>query len=93
MALTSQQQNHISRTMQYAEQLIALQDDIRRHRAEWDQNDMFNQMTDQDIADIPSFAHLNKSKLGNAMDALDDVPAGLGDYTAGKLLDLVKVRP
>lgn len=92
MALSSQFQNHISRTMQFAEQVIALRNELALHRAEWDQNDMFNQLTDEDIAAIPTFAHLTKSEVSNAIGALDGIVSELGDFSTGQIVNLVKVR-
>lgn len=92
MAMTAQEQNIVSDIMDLSQQALNLQDTIQRLRARWDQNDVFNQVTDQELTEIPSFAHLTISEVANAMGALDDINTALGDYTTGEAVNLVKMK-
>lgn len=90
MALTAQQQNHISRLMQEAEIILDLQNRLQRLIAEWNQNDMFNQMDDAEIAAV--FPHLTLSEVGNAINAITAVDTALGSYIGGQAVNLLKLR-
>lgn len=92
MAMTAQLQNIVSEIMDMSEEALDLQNREQLLRARWDQNDAFNLLTDQDLADIPTFAHLTKSEVANAMGALDDISTALGDYVSGEAVNLVKMK-
>lgn len=92
MALTLQEKNFAFRARQLAETAINLREDIIRSRAEWDQNDFFNQITDADLLEEPSLSHLTASELSNAVGALDAIVTALGDYATGQSTHLIKLR-
>lgn len=92
MALSNQFSNEISRIMQYAEQLLALRQELQLLRTRWDQNDMYNLLTDQDIASVSGFAHLTKSEVSNAVAAFDAVLTALGDNVTGQAVNLIKLK-
>lgn len=92
MALSAQFSNEISRIMQYAEQLLALRQELQLLRTRWDQNDVYNLLTDQDIATVATFAHLTKSEVSNAVAAFDAVLTALGDNVTGQAVNLIKLK-
>lgn len=91
MALSKQNEHLIYEIMGLAGQAIDLQNRIRSMRARWDQNDVFNTLTDPDLAEHPDFSHLTKSELGNAVGALTGVDTELGDYVSGQVVNLLKL--
>lgn len=92
MAMTAQIQNIVSEIMSMSDEALDLQNREQLLRARWDQNDVFNELTDQDLLDIPSFAHLTVSEVANAMGALDDISTALGDYVSGEAVNLIKMK-
>lgn len=92
MAMTAQEQNIISDVMNLSQEALDLQTAIQRLRARWDQNDVFNQVTDQELGEIATFAHLTISEVANAIGALDDINTVLGDYVTGEAVNLVKMK-
>lgn len=92
MALSDQFRNEINRIMQYAEQVLALRYELQSLRTRWDQNDMYNLLTDQDIQAISSFAHLSRSDVSNAVVAFDAILTALGDNTTGQAVNLIKLK-
>lgn len=57
MAMTAQNQNIVSEIMSMSEEALDFQNRQQLLRARWDQNDVFNLLTDADLLAIPSFAH------------------------------------
>lgn len=92
MALSAQNSNFISELQQKAETILTLQRDIDLMIARWNQNDMFNILTDQDIQAVPAFAHLTKSEVSNAVNAITAVTTALGDLDDGEAVDLLKLK-
>lgn len=100
MALSNQFSNEISRIMQYAEQLLALRQELQLLRTRWDQNDMYNLLLDADIQAVdalgnpkyPSLQHLTKSEISNAVAAFDAVLTALGDNVTGQAVNLIKLK-
>lgn len=93
MALSAQFSNEITRIMQYAEQLLALRQELQLLRTRWDQNDKYNLLLDADIQAVdalgnpkyPSFQHLTKSEISNAVAAFDAV-------LTGQAVNLIKLK-
>lgn len=92
MALTQQEQNFVSRVQQIADTLLEAQHEVQRLIAEWNQNDFFNQITDEDLGEIASFTHLTASELSNAVTAISAFNTALGDYSSGQAVNLIKLR-
>lgn len=92
MAMTAQEQNIISDIMSMSDEALDFQTRQQLLRARWDQNDVFNQVTDGELLEIGSFAHLTISEVANAMGALDDISTALGDYSTGAAVDLIKMK-
>lgn len=92
MALSNQFSNEITRIMQYAEQLLALRQELQLLRTRWDQNDMYNLLLDADIQAVSGFAHLTKSEVSNAVAAFDAVLTALGDNVTGQAVNLIKLK-
>ena len=92
MALTSQEQNWTSRTLDLAERALVLREDILLHRAEYDQNSISSAVTDGELLANDSFAHLTNAKLVSAVGALDTITTALGDYSTGQAVNLLKLR-
>lgn len=90
--MTDQEQNFVSRQMDLAADLIGILNRIKLAQAEWNNNDFFNQITDQDLASISGFAHLTAAKLSNSITAITAVETALGDDVTGQLVNLIKLR-
>jgi hypothetical protein len=92
MALTDQNSNFISNLTSLGEQLLAQQRTIDLMIAQWAQNGMFEALTDEDIQAIPAFAHLSKSEVANAINAITAVTTALGDLSTGQAVNLLKLK-
>lgn len=92
MAMTQQEQNHVARAIDLAAQMVHIKQELDVLRAEWDQNDFFNLITDDDLSGIPAYAHLTQSELAAGLGALTGVRDYLGDYISGQITNLVKLR-
>ena len=92
MALTVQNSNFISELTTKSEMILDLQREIDVLVARWNQNDMFNALTDVDIQAVAAFAHLTKSEVSNAVNAVTAVSTALGDLTTGQAVNLLKMK-
>lgn len=92
MALTTQNSNFISELMQMGAALLDQQREIDLMIARWNQNDMFNTLTDQDIQAVSTFAHLSKSEVSNAINAITAVTTALGNLSDGQAVNLLKLK-
>lgn len=92
MALSAQNQNLISNLQTMAADLLETQREIDLLIAQWNQNDVFNSISDADIAAIPAFAHLTKSEVANSITAITAVTTALGDLTSGQAVNLLKMK-
>jgi plasmid maintenance system antidote protein VapI len=92
MALSAQNSNFISELTTKSEMILDLQREIDVLVARWNQNDMFNALTDVDIQAVAAFAHLTKSEVSNAVNAVTAVSTALGDLTTGQAVNLLKMK-
>jgi hypothetical protein len=90
MALSTQNRNLIVDMMNWAEAQIALRDTGALIVARWNQNDVLNALTDEDIAEI--FPHLTKDEVANAINAINAVLTALGDNSSGQSVNLIKLK-
>lgn len=90
MALTAQQQNLISEIQAWADTELAQLDKAQQIVARWNLNDTFNQIDDAEVTEI--FAHLDKGKVTEAINAIGAVITALGDYVSGQAVNLIKMK-
>ena len=92
MALSVQNQNFIAEIMQEAESLLSTKSSLERFIARWNLNDMFNTLSDADIAEVGAFSHLTKSEVSNCISAFEAILTALGDNVTGQSTNLVKMK-
>ncbi len=90
MALSAQNQNLISEMMNFSEAQLALLDKAHNLLARWNNNDVYNALTDADVTG--TFPHLDKSEIVEAINAITAVSNALGDFTSGQAVNLVKMK-
>jgi hypothetical protein len=90
MALSDQNQNLIQEMMNWAEIELAQRDKARNLLARWNQNDVFNTLTDNDVTD--KFPHLDKSEVAEGINAITAVTTALGDDVSGQAVNLIKLK-
>lgn len=90
MALSAQNSNLISEMMNWAEVELAQLDKAHNLLARWNQNDVFNILTDPDVEAV--FPHLTKSEIVEAINAITAVSTALGDFTSGQAVNLIKLK-
>lgn len=88
--LTAQQHNFIAALIAKSKETRNMQLSYHDLIAEWNLNDMFNQL--DDAAVIAAFPHLDKSKVGNAINALTAILDALGDDSSGQATNLIKMQ-
>lgn len=90
MALSTQNRNLIIDMMNWAEAEIGQRDQGALIVARWNQNGVFEALTDEDVIEI--FPHLTKSEVANAINAINAVLAALGDNASGQSVNLIKLK-
>lgn len=90
MALSAQNQNIISEMMNFAEAELAQLDKAHNLLARWNNNDVFNTLTDADVSAL--FPHLTKSEVVEAVNAITAVSNALGDFSSGQAVNLIKMK-
>ena len=90
MALSAQNSNLISEMMNWAEIELAQRDKARNILARWNQNDVFNTLTDVDVTAV--FPHLDKSEVAEGINAITAVNTALGDDVSGQAVNLIKLK-
>lgn len=90
MALSGQNQNLISELQGWAEAELAQRDRAKNILMRWNQNGVFDALTDVDVTAI--FPHLDKSEVANGINALTAVVTALGDDSSGQATNLAKLK-
>lgn len=90
MALTAQDSNLISEMMNWAETELAQLDKARNILARWNQNGVFDRLTDNDVTG--TFPHLVKGEVVEAINAITAVSTALGDFSSGQAVNLIKLK-
>ncbi len=84
MAMTGQHQNILSEAMTLSEEQLRWQEKAERLIARYNHSDFFNQVADEELQEISSFAHLTGSKVANAFNAFKQVLIALGASDNGQ---------
>ena len=92
MGLSAQQQNFLSELQQDAESVLAQRNTLREIIARWNLNDFSSIFATGDIKESPTFAHLDKEKVSNAITAFQQVLDALGDDVSGQATNLLKLK-
>lgn len=67
--MEAQNQNIVSEIMIKNEQILALQNELKLLILRFNENNVYNEVTDAALSAIPSLAHLTQSKVGNSIAA------------------------
>lgn len=92
MALNAQNQNLISEIMNTDEELLDIQNRLKLIILRFNENNVYNEATDQELAGIPTFAHLTQSKVGNAVAAYIAIDALLEANSAAHRVALALTK-
>lgn len=92
MALSAQNQNLISEIMNKAEEILALQNELDLIVLRFNENNVYNEATDQELAAVTSLNHLTQSNVGNAIAAYIAVVGVLDANSAAHRIALAKMK-
>lgn len=90
MALSTQNSNFVSELMAWADTELQQRDKARNLLARWNNNDVFNALTDADVT--AAFSHLVKGEVVEGINAVTAIVTALGDDTSGQAVNLIKLK-
>jgi hypothetical protein len=96
MSTTIVQKNILVEMQQIATEQLSLKNRLAAVVAMWSAENMAA-LTDQDLLDLPEFAHVTAQELVAAKNGMDAISTAIGEYAAGtpatKLLRIVRTVP
>jgi hypothetical protein len=100
MAISAQEQNFVSESMNMSREILDLQTRIQRMIARWNQNGHFydpvtapNGITTEKLAEATGSSHLTASELTEFVNAITAVDTALGNMVNGNAVHLLKMLP
>lgn len=92
MAMTAQAQNHTSRSISLSDRLVEIYYEIQRNQAEYNNNSISSQLTDENLDAIPDFRHLTGTEAVAIQTAFSAFITEMGDEVTGQITNLIKAR-
>jgi hypothetical protein len=100
MAISAQEQNFVSESMNMSREILDLQTRIQRMIARWNQNGHFydvssapNGISTQKLQENDGSKHLTSSELTEFVNAITSIDTALGNMVDGNAVHLLKMLP
>lgn len=90
--MNPQEMNFVSELMQAGEDILNLRTRLQLLRSRYTLNAFDSSITDQELAETPTFAHLTQAELVSGVSAIDAVLNALGDNISGQATNLIRLK-